>query len=205
MGDGLDRTDLPELHYIAPIANVPSILERGILSNQGARSIPHQSVAKQEVQDIRAKVQIPGGMKLHAYANLYIDARNPMMSLRRGQHTQLCVVRISTDPLEIPGTIISDQNAASEYARYAPSPNGLRIINKELAFAEDWRSNNLIDYWQRKSARCAEVLVPQVVPPQCIIGFYVSCDASKAQVDTMIRSVNAGVPVDVNPRLFFLG
>ena len=41
----MKREDLSELHYITPIANVPSILRWGILSHQGVAQLPHQSVA----------------------------------------------------------------------------------------------------------------------------------------------------------------
>ena len=75
----MNREDLSELHYISPIANLVSIMQRGILSNRRAAKLQHQSVAKQEVQDLRAKVRVPGGRALHEYANLYICARNPML------------------------------------------------------------------------------------------------------------------------------
>ncbi len=51
----MDRADLKELHYIAPIANLASIAEHGILSYRRTHALKHTSVAMQEVQDIRAK------------------------------------------------------------------------------------------------------------------------------------------------------
>ena len=69
------REELEELHYITPIANVPSILTHGILSHRRAKRISLQSIAKAEVQEKRATVKVPGGRRLHEYANLYICAR----------------------------------------------------------------------------------------------------------------------------------
>ena len=43
----------------------------------------HVSVAMPAVQDRRARKIVPGGRRLHGYANLYICARNPMMFVRR--------------------------------------------------------------------------------------------------------------------------
>ncbi|MGB9616904.1 MAG: DarT ssDNA thymidine ADP-ribosyltransferase family protein, partial [Desulfomonilaceae bacterium] len=85
----MHRSELRELHYITPIANVPSILCMGILSYNQAKREKHQSVAMDDIQDRRARVVVPRGRKLHEYVNLYICARNPMMYKRRGQYRDL--------------------------------------------------------------------------------------------------------------------
>jgi ssDNA thymidine ADP-ribosyltransferase, DarT len=103
----MKREELPELHYITPIENVPSILALGILSNRRARHLKPKSIARQEVQDLRAKVRIPGGRALHEYANLYICARNPMMFVRAALHETTCVLRVSTDVLDLPNVVIT--------------------------------------------------------------------------------------------------
>ena len=111
-----------ELHCIMPIANIDSVMTHGILSYERVAKLQHHSVALQPVQDKRDLKRIPGGLKLHQYANLYFHARNPMMSARRAQAPHLCVLCISTQVLRLQGTVITDQNAASDYVRYlAPS------------------------------------------------------------------------------------
>ena len=129
----MERHDLTELHYITPIANVPSILKLGILSHNQAKHVRHESVAMNEIQDRRARVTVPGGRKLHEYVNLYICARNPMMYKykRQTQHQGLCVLRISTNVLDLPGVVISDKNASSDYSIFKAAPGGLSIVNQE--------------------------------------------------------------------------
>lgn len=112
------RDELKELQFIAPIDNLASLLERGILSHNAMKKVKHVSVAMQAVQDLRAKKVVPGGKALHDYANLYVCARNPMMFLRRGAHQELCVLSVSTGVLDVPGTVDSDQNASSNYVRF---------------------------------------------------------------------------------------
>jgi hypothetical protein len=63
----MTRAELHELGYIVPIATVPSILQHGILSNRRAERIVHDSIALQDVQDLRAKVKVPNGRALHEY------------------------------------------------------------------------------------------------------------------------------------------
>jgi hypothetical protein len=68
-----------EFQCITPLANIRSVLTRGILSYEKAARLSHKSVALQTVQEVREQKQVPGGLKLHQYANLYFHARNPMM------------------------------------------------------------------------------------------------------------------------------
>ncbi len=196
----MKRSELEELHYITPIANVPSIMERGILSHKRAAKIGHESVAKQEIQDRRAKVTVPKGRPLHDYANLYICGRNVMLYLRRGQHAELCVLRVSTDVLDLPGVVVTDANASSDYVRFAPAPQGLAIVDRDLTFAEYWTDDDPIEYYRKKSAKCAEVLAPNRVEPDYIMGTYVSGDVALAR----LKELGVRLETTVNPHLFFL-
>jgi hypothetical protein len=134
----MNRSDLRELHYITTISNVASIITHGILSHKSAAKVRHTSIAMEEVQERRKKKIVPGGRPLHDYVNLYICARNPMLYVRLSEHQNLCVVQIHPDILDEPGVIITDCNAASDYARFAQAPQGLSIVDKDLTFAEYW-------------------------------------------------------------------
>ncbi|MGB9498083.1 MAG: DUF4433 domain-containing protein, partial [Dissulfuribacterales bacterium] len=171
----MERHELTELHYITPIANVPLILRLGILSHNRAKRVPHESVAMNEIQDRRARVTVPGGRKLHDYANLYICARNPMMYKRHAQHQSLCVLRITPNVINIAGAVITDGNASGDYVRFSAAPKGLAIVDRDWTFADDWRDPDQIQYFRKKAAKCAEVLVPDKVKPDYIAGVYVSC------------------------------
>jgi hypothetical protein len=97
----MQRDELKELHFITSIENLGSILEKGILCHDKASSIPHTSVALEDVQDRRRGKRVPTGGLLHSYANLYFHARNPMMSyLVKNNHRDLVVVRVSTEVLD---------------------------------------------------------------------------------------------------------
>src|SRR4030067_1552830 len=127
-----------ELHCIMPIANTTSIMQHGILSHERAAKLKHYSVAMEEIQDRRDKVQVPGGMRLHHYANLYFHARNPMMFKRKDQADSLCFLRVSRDVLALERVVLADQNASSDYVRFL-SPAQIRLINLDQVYADDWR------------------------------------------------------------------
>jgi len=194
----MERGQVVEFHYITSISNVTSILQVGILSNRRAAQLPHASIAAQDVQDRRAQKPVPGGRPLHEYANLYFHARNPMMFRRKALHSQICVLQVSTDVLDLEETVVATQNASSDYVAFRPASAGLAMLDYELVFARDWRDPDQITYFRKKSGRCAELLVPDRVPPELIVGVVCSCEESARTVRAVCDR-----PVSVDPDLFF--
>ena len=127
-----------EFQWITPIRNIPSVLQHGILSYDEAAKLPHDSVAMQEVQERRDKVQVPGGLRLHQYVNLYFHARNPMLFKRKDEAPNICVLRVSVEARHIPGSVIADRNASSDYVRFL-SVAQVDQLDLEAIYAMDWR------------------------------------------------------------------
>src|SRR5438552_9835986 len=130
-----------EFQSIMPLDNIPSVLKYGILSNERAEKLLHRSVAMQEVQERRDVRKVPGGLKLHQYANLYFHARNPMLFKRKEAVARLCVLRISTEVRHIDGVVITDRNASSDYVRFL-HPSQADVLDYDTIFAMDWRHTN---------------------------------------------------------------
>ena len=188
-----------EFHCIMPLRNIPSVLEHGILSYDSAARLEHRSVAMPEIQERRDQKQVPGGLRLHQYANLYFHARNPMMSKRRGEAADLCVLRVSIDVRNEDGVVFSDCNASSDYARFL-APSQWRALDFDDILALDWRHpGNPPRYYQHKSRKCAEVLVPHRIGVQRLLGAYVVQAAGIAR----IQQLGFRIPVTVNADLFF--
>ena len=169
----MNRCDVAELHFITYIENVPSIRKRGILSHNESRNINFHDISESGVQERRAKKKIPGTNKsLHDYANLYFDAHNPMLSARRSKNDEICVLRIKNIVLNIDGVIITDKNAARE-CWFKTVDEGLPLLNKDEIYATFWTDNNPIKEYKHAGIKCAEVLVPDCVHSDYIIGAYV--------------------------------
>ncbi len=198
----MNLSDLEELHYITPIANVESIIALGILSNREIRrrKVKEVSVAAEEIQERRAPKVLPGGKPLHEYVNLYICARNPMMYRRRSKHLEIYVLRLSTNVLNLPNVVIADGNAASDYTAFWSSPSGLAKIDKETVFAEFWTDPDPIVRLHNTRVKCAEVLVPDRVKPDLLFGAYVSSPEVEATLSQGFSS-----PIIVDSHLFFRG
>jgi hypothetical protein len=186
-----------ELQCIMPIGNIPSVLVHGILSHEAAAKLQHHSVAMQPIQDKRDLKTVPGGLRLHQYANLYFHARNPMLSVRRDEN--VCVLRVSTAVLNLNGAVITDQNAASKYVRFL-GPSQWSLLDFDDIYARDWRhSDDQIREWRHKSRKCAEVLVPHRVPPTMLLGAYVVDGAARSS----LSQTGFTLPVTIDADFFF--
>jgi hypothetical protein len=190
-----------EFQCIMPLENIPSVLKLGILSNERAAKLEHHSVAMQDVQEKRDQKHVPGGLKLHQYANLYFHARNPMLYKRKDQSANLCVLRVSVEILNFPGVVLADCNASSPYARFL-APSQWALLDYEAIYAMDWNRRHANDpyaYRVHKAKKCAEVLVPHVVEARFVLGAYVMNDA----VSSKLRALGFDRAVTIDSEIFF--
>lgn len=153
------------LYNITAIENIPSIMQNGILCHDKASKIQHTSVAIESVQTRRAYVRIPHGLRLHQYANLYFDYHNPMLSYLRAQNEELCILALYASVLDIPDCIISDRNAAVEFAMFYPAGEGIGELDFEKILAQFWlHPDDKLEERNHKAIKCAEILVPDHIP-----------------------------------------
>lgn len=157
---GLLRSQLTELHYIAPLSNLGSICTMGLLSHNRASKLkpPPVSIANAQVQERRDK-RVPLDRPLHDYVNLYFCARNPMIYVRKDQHEQICVLRVSLAVIDLPGVIITDRNAATDFCLFSPATDGLARVDYERVFAKYWtHPGDPVTEKDHRAVKCAEVL-----------------------------------------------
>lgn len=192
-------TNQTGLFNIQAIDNIPSIMQRGLLSNEKASKIKHTSIAMKEVQERRDAVIIPNGMALHKYANVYFDPKNPMLYKRKNENENICILKFDRSILDFDGVIVSDRNASSTYASFYQPETGLREIDFRLVFATDWRDENQFEYFRKKSIKCAEVLVPYLVPYNFVVCAAVYNENAKKKLEDTGFDRN----IYVEPKLFF--
>jgi hypothetical protein len=199
------RTQVGELYYIAPVANVPSILATGILSARASGKVTHVSIASSLILSRRANKPVSATRKLPDYVNLYFCARNKMMSrlLYDGvPRDSLCVLQVSERALDMPEAVIADGNASSDYTRFDPVPVGLPALDHDVIHAEWWtKYEDERDKWEHGRRKNAELLIPDVVPSKYIRGAL----APMRSVAAALAPMMGALPVVVAPYVFFSG
>src|ERR1700733_428736 len=130
--------DVQELYYIAPIDNVPSIFEKGILSHNAVhgQELAKKDFSMQSVQAIRARKIVPiktaegTEKRIHDYVNLYFQPTNATLYAIKDRK-DLCILRIRPEVLQRQDAIISTTNAAAKEAVFKRAEEGIGLLNKE--------------------------------------------------------------------------
>lgn len=153
------------------------------------------------MQERRDNKRIPNHGELHDYANLYFDARNPMMFFltKNKNIDELCVICVDKKVLDLEDTIVTDQNAARNLALFASPDEGIKFINFDKVKAVYWNEGNYNDCQNNKAIKCAKVLVLNKVPIEYLIKIKVCTELAKQKV----KKLNLGVPVKIDRNMFF--
>jgi hypothetical protein len=194
----MERRQVLEFHFIAPIANVGSILQHGIISHNRATRLSHRDISMPDIQQRRAKKRVFGGLALHDYANLYFNGRNKMMAKKRPQYAELCVLRVVPDVLDLPGAVIADRNASMTYVLFVESPAGLKKLSYEEVFVRSWVCPG-DEFRQRRlgAAVCAELLIPHKIESKFIFGAYVNGQLSFSRFKAVCPELACTVNRDI--------
>ena len=196
------------LYYITHIDNLPSILERGILSHERIETEGAQCVSmfkgKTDTKNNtnkRRKVKPQQGKKnLLYYANLFFQPRNPMMyrAIFETGEDKLAVLEIADTVLNESGIIIADGNATDELTQFYPSIQGLKKLQQQgkVTQSEWWKKSD-----GSKRRIMAECLVPSYVKSEYIRSVVVSNDATRNWVQGIFD--DSQFPVICQPDKFF--
>lgn len=187
------------LYNITPLDNIPSIIRNGILCYNTAEKIHHTSIALSDVQSRRKDVQIPGGLKLHDYANLYFTYHNPMLYRRQDQADSLCILALSAEVLNIEDCVVSDRNAATHLVRFYSAEEGIRKLDFDKIYAQSWIHADTFEQSNRKAIKCAEVLVPYQVPYEYIVG---ACVVSE-EAANILTAYGFDRQISIKPSVFY--
>lgn len=196
----VDRSRVREIYFITDLRNLNSILQLGLLCHQVAEARGAFSIANRDVQSRRAAKMV-NGLPLHAYVCLYLNARNAMLFeiTHRRNPPHVVVLQVTPDVMELPGTMVSDRNAASSRATFRPAAEGLSHLDERLVMASTWNVADPIDKQFRKEIAQAEVLVPIAVP-SIHIGGIIAPGAVEAEVAARVAP---HLPITVNSYMFF--
>ena len=196
------QLDLRNLYYITHIDNLPSILEKGILSHERIEDDQVQAtrIYNTEIVNVRKEKNTPNQKSLWSYANLYFQPRNPMMYrvVHESTVSDLAVLGVSEKILQTPGVFIADGNAANTPTQFYPLSSGLKVLQQQrkILQSEWW---NTLDGSKRKIM--AECLIPNRVGPEFINSVYVADEETRMKVSEKIRSHS--ISVIPEPQMFF--
>lgn len=187
-------------YYIAHVSNLRSILELGILSHEEVikQQLASKSIYDEKIVSKRKDKTTPADLSLWAYANVYFQARNPMLYrvLHEESKDSIMVLQISPDIFAADGAFITDGNAAGSQTIFHPAnQNGLKMLDAKIFKRNYWSEND-----DSKRKIMAELLIPKMIPAGKITSIYVATEEAQLKVEKISKSIQA----IVQPESFFL-
>lgn len=193
---------IKQLFYITHIDNVASILKNGIMSHKMIEDnkMPYTKIYDSEIVSSRQLRKTPDDKSLWNYANVYLQARNPMLYrvLCEKDASEIAVIGIDRSIMTTSDSFFSAGNAASYSSDIVPIKDSGSAF-KEVKSSLDSQWWNDVDGSKRKIM--AECLIPNQIPPDYLRTIYVSNDANAEK----IKAVASGYKIHVipEPQLFF--
>lgn len=198
----MKKPSVKGLYYITHINNIPSILKHGILSHAlvEEQKVEFTPIYNSQIVTQRHHKRTPDGKNLWDFANLYFQARNPMLYrvvYEKGKN-EIVILGVRPDVLNLPGAFISTGNAASAPSQILPAKEGIKEIYKiwKIITSEWWKEE---DGSKRKIM--SECLLPDRIPPEYLHTIYVANHTVADKVKQFIRS--STIPVVPEPTMFF--
>ena len=193
---------IKQLFYITHIDNVASILKHGVMSHKTIEEskIPFTKIYDASIVSSRQHRKTPDGKSLWEYANIYLQARNPMLYrvLCEKNASDIVVFGIDRTIMTTPCSFFSAGNAASMLSEIVPireSGKAFKVVKNDIE-SQWWKDE---DGSKRKIM--AECLIPNLIPPDHIRTIYVSNNTNADKV----KAITTGLKIDVipEPKLFF--
>lgn len=195
------NSEISRLFYITHIDNVPSILEKGILSHDSVekQQIQRTPIYNSEIVSNRKEKFTSDNRSLWEYANLYFQARNPMLYrvIHEKGKNNIAVIGVSGKAIHSKdGVFITTGNAASNDTEILPLKEGLKKLPWKSIDNQWWSSN---DGSKRKIM--AESLIPNSISNSYIDTIYVPLPSIAEKLKSSTSDFN--VEISPEPNMFF--
>ena len=195
--------DILGVYYIAPTANLASIMRHGVLSHAEVekRGLKPETVYNAAIVGTRKKRTAPDGETLWNFANFYFNPRNAMMyRVHRVEERDVIVLFMRRDLMNL-AKFISVGNAASPHSSIVPVRQGLAQIQNDAVVkqlrAKVWQEG------EEKRIMMSELLVPDRAGPEHIQSIYVPNADKALEVRRLLSPLPAGVDAIPHPDMFF--
>jgi len=194
------------LYYITHIDNLPSILEKGILSHNKIieENIKFTPIYDADIVATRKEKKVIEGKNLWDFVNLYFQPRNAMLYrvvfFGNVSKEDIIIIGLKSSILENKNTFITTGNAASPQTEFISSN-----VSNIKEYLKNIREKTDKEWWSStdgsKREIMAECLIPEKVGPEYISEIYVSNDIALNKVKKITGEKFSVIP---EPEMFFL-
>ena len=183
---------IASLEHITHLQNVADICDQGILNHYEARSKNPYDISNHQVQNLRERQEPVYNRRIHEYAPLYFNTRNPMLYVNISRQENIYVVQISLDVLDDMPFLFTDGNAAANKTFFSNNIDDLDKLPINVLKSKYWTNFN-----DGRRKMCSEVLIYDHIPARYIEKVYCRSLSAKS------RACSCSKPVEVAPTYYF--
>jgi len=185
---------ITSLWHMTHINNVSSICQNGIFNHYEVNEIypSHIDISDPRAQSWREQRESCYHRKIHEYAPLYLNPRNPMLFVRKHLQHEICMIEVDLSVLISREYVLSDGNAAARLTKFYKNIEFLDKLPWDVIHTDFWSD---IDDGKRKM--CSEVLVYPKVDVKYIKALHCSTKS------LLPRLKETGLPAFYTQELFF--
>ena len=197
---------IEHLYHMTSVDNLRSIIEYGLLSHNRAHREGYviSDISLQEVNDRRGYKSVYG-RPLHGYVPLYFNPRNPMLAYRRALQDNIAILYLDKSLLFQDDTVFADGNAANNATAFYRDLQDLDRLDWHCINypGNNWHiieNGRQVTRVENRRKRCAEVLIPDIIPAHFIEQVAVRTRATLLALDEIVKQQTEVV---VRPELYF--
>jgi hypothetical protein len=190
-------------YRIDHINNLHGILKDGYFCRNEKRW--NKDISSPEVQAGRQDKAVPcsPGKTLHDFVPVFIAPKSPMLSAKRDEQENIIYCHISLKVIKLPGVLFSDGNSRSNSTRFYTDIVDLEKLDWEILKSRYWGDDNETVHKENKRKRSAELLIPGCLPKDYIESISVINKITLDKVVTILKNLEAKIPIRINPDLYF--
>lgn len=200
----MKRRSAQQLFYITHIDNIPSILQKGIFSHERIESekIPFTRIYDESIVSNRHMITVPDGRNLWHFANVYFQARNPMLYrvIHEKSEDDIAVLGLRSEVLERPDVYITTGNAAHSLSHILYPMEARKKLNEIIENSVE------LEWWHEEDGSkrkiMAECLVPDEIAPAMVQCIYVAKRKTLEKIKKLVKRDD--IPIVMEPNMFFL-
>ncbi len=199
----LNYGDFKSLYHLTHINNLQSILTQGLLNHSAGHQ--YRDVSNRAVN---ARRQIPEPVHnepIHNYVPFYFNVKNAMLYKVQAEcESNVIILEMYKTMTCLPYTIFSDQNAATNQAKFIWKKHELNDFSWSTIYSDQWNHNGIANV-SIKQKMMAECLVYQHVPASFIYRIHCQDYLTQRHVEAIVALSNhKNIEVLISPDRFFV-
>lgn len=174
----LNNSGIEYIYHMTHVDNLSSILKSGLYSH--ANNLQKIDISDCDVNSRRSRLEPIFTKSIHSYVPFYFNPKNAMLYVRRNIQNNIVILKIKKDLLLENKVLFTDGNASCVNTNFFDNLENLDKLNWQCI-----NDNNWCNYVDGRRIKMSEVLVPDYVSVDSIVGIICNNTQIKSEIEKL--------------------